>query len=136
LLPGAAELLRGLRAAGWRQAVGSSAPRANVDLILDLTNTRPYFQAVVAMEDTTRGKPDPQVFLTAAANLGVLPGRCVVFEDAVAGGGGAAAAGMKGVAVRYVGHHPAAALRAAGADRVVECLTELIAADIRRLVTG
>jgi beta-phosphoglucomutase len=136
LLPGAAELLRGLRAAGWPQAVGSSAPRANLDLILDLTNTRPYFQAVVAMEDTTRGKPDPQVFLTAAAKLGVPPSRCVVFEDAVAGVQAAAAAGMKCVAVRFVGHHPAEALRAAGADRVVECLTEITAADVRRLMTG
>jgi beta-phosphoglucomutase len=136
LLPGAAELLRGLRAAGWLQAVGSSAPRANLDLILDLTNTRPYFQAVVAMEDTTRGKPDPQVFLTAAEKLGVPPGRCVVFEDAVAGVQAANAAGMKCVAVRFVGHHPAEALRAAGADRVVDCLTELTAGDVRRLMTG
>jgi beta-phosphoglucomutase len=136
LLPGTAELLRGLQAVGWPQAVGSSAPRANLDLILDLTNTRPYFQAVVAMEDTTRGKPDPQVFLTAAAKLGVPPRRSVVFEDAVAGVQAATAAGMKCVAVRFVGHHPAEALRAAGADRVVECLTELTAADVRRLVAG
>jgi beta-phosphoglucomutase len=136
LLPGAADLLRGVHDLGWVQAVGSSAPRANLELILDTTGTRPFFRAVVAMEDTTRGKPDPQVFLVAAEKLGVPPGRCVVFEDAVAGVQAARAAGMKCVAVRFVGHHPADALQAAGADRVVESLAEIGAADVRRLITG
>jgi beta-phosphoglucomutase len=66
--------------------------------------------------------------------LNVSPGGCVVFEDAVAGVEAAKAAGMKCVAVRFVGHHPAEALRAAGADRVVECLTEITAADIARVL--
>jgi beta-phosphoglucomutase len=136
LLPGAAELLHGLKALGWTQAVGSSAPRANLELILDLTGTRGYFDAVVAMEDTTRGKPDPQVFLVAAERLGVPPGRCMVFEDAVAGVQAAKAGGMKCVAVRFVGHHPAETLRAAGADQVVESLADITAADVRRLVMG
>src|SRR5438552_4192148 len=66
LLPGVRALLEGLHAAGFRQAVGSSAPRANLELILCLTDTQPFFDAVVSMEDTQRGKPDPQVFLVAA----------------------------------------------------------------------
>jgi beta-phosphoglucomutase len=136
LLPGVATLLQGIRALGWPQAVGSSTPRANLDMILDRTETRSYFAAVVAMEDTTRGKPDPQVFLAAAEQLGVAPERCVVFEDAVAGVQAAKAAGMRCVAVRFVGHHPADALRAAGADRVVDCLSELSAADVRRFLGG
>src|SRR5687768_6660643 len=85
LLPGAAALLDGLHQAGFRQAIGSSAPRANLDLILELTGVARHFQAVASSEDTQRGKPDPQVFLVAAQRLGVEPGRCVVFEDAVAG---------------------------------------------------
>ncbi len=136
LLPGVRELLDGIKALGWRQAVGSSAPRANLELILDVTGTRADFDAVVAAEDTARGKPDPQVFQVAAAKLGVPADRCVVFEDAVAGVEAARAAGMRCVAVRFVGHHPAEALRAAGADRVVDCLTELTAADVARLVGG
>src|SRR5437870_1499143 len=80
LLPGARDLLDGLRQAGWKQAVGSSAPRANLDLILDLTRTRDFFSVLVSAEDTTRGKPDPQVFLIAAQRLGVPPNRCVVLE--------------------------------------------------------
>src|SRR6267142_47242 len=52
LLPGARALLGGLHAAGFAQAIGSSAPRENLELILRLTDTAHLFQAVVAMEDT------------------------------------------------------------------------------------
>src|SRR5262249_33859562 len=85
LLPGVRSLLEGLHAAGFHQAIGSSAPRRNLELILRLTATERFFDAVVAMEDTSRGKPDPQVFLVAAQKLSIAPARCVVFEDAVAG---------------------------------------------------
>src|SRR5438876_2786798 len=63
LLPGVRPLLEGLQAGGFKQAIGSSAPRANLELILELTATSGFFQAIVAMEDTQRGKPDPEVFL-------------------------------------------------------------------------
>src|SRR5262249_15269117 len=85
LLPGVRQLLDGLHAAGFKQAVGSSAPRRNLELIMELTGTTRFFEAVVSMEDTQRGKPDPQVFQVAADKLGVPPRRCLVMEDAVAG---------------------------------------------------
>jgi beta-phosphoglucomutase len=128
LLPGVAQLLKDFAANEVPQAIGSSAPRANLELILDITASRRYFQAIVAMEDTQRGKPDPQVFLVAAERLKAEPKRCVVFEDAVAGVQAAKAGGMKCVAVRFVGHHPEDALRRAGADLVVESL-ERVGAD-------
>ena len=134
LLPGVRELLDGLHARGVRQAVGSSAPRGNLDLILRITDSRRYFDAIVGMEDTTRGKPDPQVFLVAAEKLGVPPPRCVVLEDAVAGVEAARAGGMKCVAVTFVGHHPAEKLTAAGAERVVKCFTEITADDVLALL--
>lgn len=134
LLPGVRELLAGLHARGVRQAVGSSAPRGNLDLILRLTGSAQYFEVIVGMEDTQRGKPDPEVFWIAAARLGVPPGRCVVFEDAVAGVEAAKAAGMKCVAVTFVGHHPAERLLAAGADRVVESFRDLTADEVLGLV--
>jgi beta-phosphoglucomutase len=134
LLPGVRELLEGLHAAGFCQAVGSSAPRANLDLILSLTRTEPFFQAVVSSEDTQRGKPDPQVFLVAAERLRVPPARCVVMEDAVAGVQAAKAGGMKCVAVSFVGHHPEASLRAAGADLVVKTLEQVRVPAVRRLL--
>jgi beta-phosphoglucomutase len=134
LLPGVGQLLDDLHALGVKQAVGSSAPRGNLDLILRITDSRRYFDAIVGMEDTTRGKPDPQVFLVAAEKLGVRPSRCVVLEDAVAGVEAAKAGGMKCVAVTFVGHHPAEKLKAAGADRLVRCFTEIIAPQIIALI--
>jgi beta-phosphoglucomutase len=133
LLPGVTALLAGLKAAGFRQGIGSSAPRANLELILELTGAAASFTAVVAMEDTQRGKPDPEVFLTAARKVGVEPACCVVFEDAIAGVQAAKAAGMKCVAVTFVGHHSADKLRTAGADRVVSTLADLNAAAVEAL---
>ncbi len=136
LLPGVQPLLEGLHAAGFRQAIGSSAPRGNLDLILGLTGTAGLFEAVVSSEDTQRGKPDPQVFLVAAERVGVEPRRCLVVEDAVAGVQAAKAGGMKCLAVAFVGHHPPASLQAAGADRVVRTLEEVSVTDVRRLLAG
>ena len=134
LLPGVASMLEGLKQAGFVQAIGSSAPHANLELILELTGVARYVSAVVGAEDTTRGKPDPQVFLVAAQRLGVEPGRCVVFEDAVAGVQAARAGGMRCVAVSFVGHHPQELLRNAGADLVVGSLVEVSAEQVARLV--
>jgi beta-phosphoglucomutase len=128
LLPGVRALLDGLRAAGFKQAIGSSAPRENLDLILNLTGAGEYFGAIVSCEETQRGKPDPQVFLVAAAKVGIEPAHCVVLEDAVAGVQAAKAGGMKCIAVSFVGHHPDTALRQAGADLVVKTL-EHVSAD-------
>jgi beta-phosphoglucomutase len=133
LVPGARALLEGLRDAGFKQAVGTSAPRENLDLILRLTDTERIFSAVVSMEDTQRGKPDPQVFQVAAQRLGVAPGNCVVMEDAVAGVQAAKAAGMKCIAVRFAGHHPEAALAAAGADAVVGSLEQVSVEKVQNL---
>lgn len=134
LLPGVRPLLEGLRAAGFRQAIGSSAPKANVDLIAEITRSGPLFDAVSCAEDTQRGKPDPQVFLVAAEKLGVPPARCVVVEDAVAGVEAARAGGMKCIAVTFVGHHPEEKLRAAGADLIVPTLEQVTVETVRRLL--
>jgi beta-phosphoglucomutase len=134
LLPGVRALLEGLRGAGFKQAIGSSAPRQNLDLILELTQTAPFFAALVSQEDTQRGKPDPQVFLVAAERLGVAPTNGVVMEDAVAGVQAAKAGGMKCVAVTFVGHHAPELLKQAGADLVVRTLEKVSAATIERLL--
>jgi beta-phosphoglucomutase len=133
LLPGVRKLVEELHEAGFAQAIGSSAPHANLELILRLTGIERFFAAVVGSEDTQRGKPDPQVFLVAAQRLGVAPAHCVVFEDAVAGVQAARAGGMKCVAVRFVGHHPEATLRQAGADIVVDTLEHLSAQTVLKL---
>jgi beta-phosphoglucomutase len=134
LLPGVRALLESLSAAGCKQAIGSSAPRANLDLILELTNTAPFFEAVASMEDTQRGKPDPQVFLVAAARLSVAPGRCMVVEDAVAGVQAAKAGGMKCIAVSFVGHHAPERLSEAGADLVVPTLEQVSVQTVQQIL--
>jgi beta-phosphoglucomutase len=89
---------------------------------------------MVTGDDVRRGKPDPEVFLTAAERLGVDPLRCVVFEDAVAGVEAARAGGMRCVAVTFVGHHSADKLRAAGADLVVGSLDEVTVEQVSAMV--
>jgi len=134
LLPGVGALVEGLAVAGWLQGLGSSAPRANLDLILRHTGTAARFTAVVSGDDVTRGKPNPEVFLKAAALLGVPPGRCVVFEDAPSGVAAAKAAGMACVGVTFVGHHPAERLTAAGATLVVPSLDALAVGEVEGLL--
>lgn len=98
-LPGAAEWLVRLQAAGWKQAIASSAPRLNVDAMLRALHLEGYFDAIVSSEDVTVGKPDPQVFLVAASRLRVPTDRCIVVEDAAAGIEAARRAGMRCVGV-------------------------------------
>lgn len=99
LLPGVETWLGRLRAAGWCQALATSAPRANVDTILEVLGIGPTFAAIVSAEDVTHGKPDPEVFQTAARALGAPVYRCVVVEDSPAGIEAARRAGMRCIGV-------------------------------------
>ena len=98
-LPGAAEWIAALKNGGWRQAIASSAPRLNVQAILEALNLQKYFDAFTSAEDVTRGKPDPQVFLTAASRIGVPPAHCIVVEDVPAGVEAARKGGMRSIGV-------------------------------------
>lgn len=102
-MEGAAELVRALHEAGWRLAVASSGPPENVGLVLDRLGERERFAAVVTGRDVERGKPDPQVFTTAASRLGAPAARCVVVEDAPLGVAAAHAGGMAAVALLSTG---------------------------------
>ncbi len=135
LLPGVRALLTAATRFGARQAIGSSAPRRNIDLILEMTNTREHFAAIVAMEDTKRGKPDPEVFARGGRLLDIAPERCIVLEDAPVGVQAAKAAGMRAIGVTFVAHHPAEKLLAAGADRVVHTLEEVSIEMLRDLLS-
>ena len=107
-LPGVCQLLSSLRDAGIRCSIGSSTPRANIDAIMAAIGLGGYFNAITASEDVTQGKPDPEVFLKAAAKVGGVPERSVVFEDAHVGIEAGLAANMKVIAVATT--HPAASL--------------------------
>jgi HAD superfamily hydrolase (TIGR01509 family) len=98
-LPGAADWIRRLHAAAWKQAIASSAPRENVTVMLRALGVDRELAAIVSAEDVTAGKPDPQVFLRAAERLGLPPDRCIVVEDAEAGIEAARRAGMRSIGV-------------------------------------
>lgn len=126
---GAVRLIRDLAETGFPQAIASSAPRANIDLIISRLDLTRFFSVIVAEEDVTTGKPDPQIFLLAASRLNVMASSCIVIEDSVAGIRAAKAAGMKCIGVATT--HPAASLVAA--DLVVRTIGELTVSDILAL---
>lgn len=119
--------LEAVRAAGLRTAVVSSS--ANTAQVLQVTGLAPLLDlrmdALAARERGLKGKPAPDTFLAAAADLGGGPQDAAVFEDALAGVQSGKAGGFAYVVgVDRAGH--ADALRAAGADVVVRELDELM----------
>jgi beta-phosphoglucomutase len=93
-MPGALALVHHLQALGVPQAIASSAPPENITFVLRALDLEGVFAAAVSRWQVARGKPFPDIFLRAAADLGAQPGRCVVLEDAPAGiQAGAALAG-------------------------------------------
>ena len=127
---GAKSLLIDLKKEGFLLAVGSSAPRANLELVLDCTDLRDYFDAYVTGQDVTRGKPAPDTFLKAAEKLSLNTNRCVIVEDAVQGVQAGRAAGMAVVAVTTTRSRK----DLAGADIIVDSLTQLQAGQFIELL--
>jgi beta-phosphoglucomutase len=127
-LPGAAEWIERLAHDGWKQAIASSAPRANVETMARVLGLERVMGALVSAEDVHRGKPDPEVFLVSAQRLGVEPARSIVVEDAAAGIEAARRGGMRSIGVG------GEALRAA--DVVATSLAELPPDAFDRLVPG
>jgi beta-phosphoglucomutase len=100
-LPGSQELMRALHEAGYPQALGSSAPLANIELVKEVLGLDRYMNAFVSGETVPHGKPAPDIFLRGAQELGIEPKQCLVIEDAVAGVAAARAGGMYCIAVAY-----------------------------------
>jgi len=120
-LPGVESWVHRLHQEGWLQAIASAAPRANIQAVLEALSATHVFHGIVSAEDVHHGKPDPEVYLTAAARVGVPPDRCIVVEDAAAGVQGARRAGMRSIGVNRNGEH-------LPADIVVQSL-ELLSLD-------
>ncbi len=126
---GALDFLRALRHALIPCAVATSAPRENCLQMLAQLQMLELVQATVTEEDVRKGKPDPEVFLLAAARLGVAPRECIVFEDAAAGVRAARAAGMRCIGI--AGASSAADLSACGAETVLSDFEELSHGQLR-----
>lgn len=97
--PGLVPLLEALQAQGVKIAVGSSAPRVNVDFVLERCHIARYFNAIASGSEITHSKPNPEVYQLAARKLGVEPENCVVFEDAFVGMEAGRRSGAKVVAI-------------------------------------
>lgn len=91
------EYLTGMRSRGIGIALGSASK--NAEFILNKLNITDLFDAVVDGNKVSLAKPDPEVFLIAAQEIGLQPDECVVFEDAEAGVQAGKAAGMKVVGI-------------------------------------
>ena len=97
ILPGVLPFLSELRRAGVKIALGSASK--NAPLILQKVEITDYFDVIIDGNKVSKAKPDPEVFLKAAEELGVNPGDCVVFEDAEAGVEAALSGNMRCVGV-------------------------------------
>lgn len=131
-IPGVLDFLAATRRLGIPCAVGSSAPRENVDLCLQALGLTAWFPTTISGADVQRGKPAPDIFLQAASGLGVPPAQCVVFEDAPAGIVAAHAAGMKAIGI--LSSHTRDEL--AGAERLAADFTGLQPAAVLALAAA
>ncbi len=114
--PGLIEALACVRGQGWGCAAASSGDRVYIDVVLDVLGVRSSFQAVATGDEVAEGKPDPALYLLAAARLSVAPAACVALEDSPRGVQSAKAAGMRCIAV------PEGAADVSVADAVCESL--------------
>jgi len=98
-LPHYLPFLDDLKSAGFKTAVATSAPLANLKLIIDTLQIDNKMESLMASEDVVQHKPYPEVYLKSAEKLGVKPSECVVFEDSFSGVTAALNAEMKVVGV-------------------------------------
>ena len=130
--PDAMRFVEAIDALGWPMAVASSSRNATEMMRSIILSTGQslldIFRVNVSGRDLKRGKPDPELFLIAAAELGVSPAQCFVAEDAPAGIQAARAGRMTALGVARLGD--ADQLRAAGADLVVTSLDDVMIADL------
>ena len=99
LIEGLSEFLERLHEANIPMAIGTAAPKENADFVLDTLNIRHYFKGVFHAGSVQKGKPDPEIFIKAAASMNLSPADCLVFEDSVSGAATAKNAGCKAIIV-------------------------------------
>jgi beta-phosphoglucomutase len=130
LSEGARALLENLKRINFLLAIGTSAPRANLDCVLERLGLHNYFDAEVTGEDVSNSKPEPDTFLKAAEKLQLPTRRCVVIEDSVQGIQAGKAACMAVIAITTTRKRH----ELKQADLIVDRLTELKADDFLNLL--
>ena len=96
---GLPSFLKKMDESGIPRAIATSAPRSNVDFTLEKTHTGHYFRTILDSSFVDKGKPHPDIYLKTVKALNFEPGRCVVFEDSLAGVEAAKNAGCKVVGI-------------------------------------
>lgn len=123
---GLASFLHELQQADIPCALATSAPPSNVGFVLKHTGFQPYFQSIIDDSGVSRGKPDPEIFLTSASRLQAQAYQCIVFEDSLMGIQAARNAKMKVIALATT--NPAAKLT--HADRVISDFSHIALTDL------
>jgi beta-phosphoglucomutase len=98
------------------RAIGTSAPRSNVDFVMSKTNLQNFFPTILDDTFVVNGKPNPEIYIKCAAALGYAPSQCIVFEDSLSGVEAGKASGAKVVGVATTHTHD----ELAGTDFVID----------------
>ena len=122
LMPNFMSLMLSLYNAGYPLAIASSNNRKVVDRIVEKFDLGVYIKFTISGDDVSKGKPHPEVFLTAAKKMSLVPKNCLVIEDATNGVKAAKAAGMKCVGLDSI---PASGQDLSQADLVINNLAKL-----------
>ena len=121
-IPGALETIKKFYEAKILMGAGSSGPGLNVHFMLNLLKIAPFLQAIVSGTDVEHGKPSPDIYLTAAAEMGVEPSSCIVIDDSRSGVIAGKDAGMKVIGFFSDGHNENEYERA---NRIVHSFDEI-----------
>jgi len=134
-LPGLQRFIEECHAEGITMAVASAAIAKNVNFLVSALGLRDYFSEVLTGDEVSRPKPDPEIYLKAAAKLRISPSACAVFEDSFVGIEAAKRAGMKCVAIAST-FSADDLLREAHADLIVTNFESVSLQTLRHLFNG
>ncbi|HMZ47047.1 MAG TPA: hexitol phosphatase HxpB [Chitinophagaceae bacterium] len=101
IMPGVNYIIDFFQKKNFKIGLATSSPMQLIDVVIELTNSKNYFQAIASAENLTYGKPHPQVYLDCAQQLNVHPHECICFEDSFNGMIAAKAARMTCVVVPH-----------------------------------
>jgi beta-phosphoglucomutase len=114
------------------RAIGTSAPRSNVDFTLSKTNLESYFPTILDDTFVENGKPHPEIYIKCATALGFAPANCIVFEDSLSGIEAGKASGAKVVGVATTHTHD----ELAGTDFIIDDFQNLDPVELIRKIYG
>lgn len=117
----------------FKLAIGTSAPKKNVEFVLDGLDIRSHFSVVVTADDVVNGKPHPETFLKASRLLNIPPEKCLAFEDVSKGVQAARSAGMKSVVITTT--HPKNDFESvSGIVKIIDSYNEISVSEIEEFL--